>query len=269
MIASTTASHKRDRDAYEAIPPKKILIYQDAGTCPSSLKAIEAQLLRTLEIPFTTKMVNSTYLLTKTWEHKTFALIMGGGSCSEWERSLGLEGMLKIQSFVQNGGRYLGICAGAYFAAATSLFHLQGTAPIIKKRPLSFYPGRAIGPIATMSDHLSPQAALAVGIDLLSSNGLYKGLGYYQGGCAFDITEDRNFTKVLARYGQPYQGSAIIGCKVGQGNAVLCGLHPEFLWDIHLATERTLPELRTLVQSLYPQEDFRQEIWKTMIQELL
>lgn len=257
-------SLKRDREEFEAIPLKKILIYQDEGTCLSSLNAITSQLQKTLEAPFTTKLVNSNYLKTKSWEIKTFALIMGGGHCSYWETALGTSGMLKIHHFVVHGGRYLGICAGAYFAAATSIFHLAGQSQITKTRPLAFFQGTATGPLNTTSNHLSPKAALAIKVDLLSK----KGRCYYQGGCSFDITEDSPTTKILARYRTPYQGSAIIACSLGKGKAVLCGLHPEFLWEESLANHKTQQEFRTLVEKLTPQEPFRQDIWKAMLEEL-
>jgi biotin---protein ligase len=258
-------SLKRDRIDFEAEPPKKILIYQDEGTCASSLKAIPTQLQRTLALPFTTKYVNSNYLKTKNWEVKTFALIMGGGHCSHWETTLGIIGMQKIHHFVAHGGRYLGICAGAYFAAATSIFHLAGQTQITKTRPIGFFQGTAIGPIIATDNHLSLQSALAVKIDLLSK----KGRCYYQGGCVFDITEDTPTTKILARYHKPYQGSAIISCSVGQGKAVLTGLHPEFLWEESLASSKANKEFRALVEQLTPNETFRQDVWKVMIQALL
>lgn len=258
-----TPTNKRDREVFELVPPKKILVYQDQGTSVSSLQAIITQLQNTIQEPFTTKIVNSRYLLTKKWEVKTFALIMGGGHCTHWENALGDAGMHIIKRFVANGGRYLGICAGAYFAAATSTFQLQGQAPITKLRPLAFYQGQAVGPIAKTTDHLSLQAAKALKIELLSK----KGRCYYLGGCSFDITEDYGSTRVLALYTKPYYGSAIISCAVEKGRAVLCGLHPEFLWHHSLASEQTLDEFKNLVQKLSPEESFRQEIWSTMLKE--
>lgn len=257
------ATHKRDREEFE-LPVKKILIFKDEGTTLSSVEAITSQLAKTLETPFTTKCVNSHYLKTKNWEAKTFALIMGGGHCSYWENGLGTLGMLKIHHFVARGGRYLGICAGAYFAAATSTFQLGGQNQITKTRPLAFYQGCATGPLFTTENHLSPESALAAKIDLFSK----KGRCYYQGGCAFDIVEDSQTTRILARYRAPYQGSAIISCSVGAGMAVLSGLHPEYSWQDTVTTCQTNPAFSKLVKKLIPNESFRQDIWKAMLHEL-
>lgn len=45
-------------------------------------------------------------------------LIMPGGSGSGQARSLGDEGCQAVRDFVQSGGGYMGICAGAYLASA-------------------------------------------------------------------------------------------------------------------------------------------------------
>ncbi len=252
-----TSALKRGRIACETIR-----IYLDKGTCNESVKAIQAQLAN---LPFKIKTISATSLLQKEWEAKTVALIMAGGQCSEWDKSLGTDGIRRIRQFVQNGGKYLGICAGAYFAARASLFQLQDLPPIIKERPLAFYPGCASGPILTTSNHLSPKAALAVRIKLLTK----KGFCYYQGGCSCDIAEDKPGIKILARYKRPYTGSAILSCDVNGGKAILCGPHPEFAWNSTLATEATEPAFRHLVDALSPEEGFRKDIWDVMLRELL
>jgi len=45
-------------------------------------------------------------------------LAMPGGKCAEQSGVLGPEGRLQITAFVENGGGYLGICAGAFLASA-------------------------------------------------------------------------------------------------------------------------------------------------------
>lgn len=243
---------------------KKILIYHDSGTYQQSIDAIYSQLQQTLTPEARIKLVNSDYLRNKAWEAKTAALIMGGGMCGEWDKSLQEDGVKKIHDYVFNGGKYLGICAGAYFAATSSHFSLLGKLPIEKSRPLRFFQGRAVGPIFPTADHLSPQAALAAKIDLATVSGHC----YYQGGCLFDIQADSPLTKVIANYAYPYRGAAIISCKVGKGQAVLCGLHPEFLWNKSSLDSVTQPHFYQLVQKLSPEEPFRQLIWQEMLREL-
>lgn len=251
------ASSKREREEIT-----RVLIYKDAGTCCPSLSAIKEQIEQTISSKV--KFADSYYLTTKRWQEKTNILVMGGGSCSSWEHSLGTKGMLAIRSFVHAGGNYLGICAGAYFAAATSCFQLQGQPPLVKYRPLAFFSGLASGPINSPQDHLAPEAAVAAKVKLAAA----KGLVYYQGGCSFDITESTEHVEVLARYQKPYRGSAIIACTAGLGKAVLSGPHPEFCWKKELGTLKTAATFAHLVETLSEQELFRQEIWRLMLSRL-
>lgn len=45
-------------------------------------------------------------------------LIMPGGKSWEYLKQLGVEGQKQIKDYVQDGGSYLGICAGAFFASS-------------------------------------------------------------------------------------------------------------------------------------------------------
>lgn len=237
-----------------------ILVYCGPGTYSQSTDAIVSQLQQSL-LGFKIKKVDSDYLRFKPWEHKSIALVMGGGMCGEWENSLQIDGMYKIREFVLNGGKYFGICAGAYFGASQSEFNLLGKSPIIKERPLQFFSGRAFGPLLPTENHLAPEAALAISIDLPSKSGLC----YYQGGCGFAISENSPTTKILGKYSNPILGAAIISCQVGAGIAVLCGPHPEFIWSEQSSAH---PIFYGLMEQLVPQESFRQHIWKVMIKEL-
>lgn len=271
LLAPIVPTHKRAGSSLEHLRPVKYqktekaklaLVYCGSGTYEQSTEAIVSQLKGSLPAYLRIKVVNSEYLLSKAWEPKTELLVMGGGMCGEWERELQTEGMHKIRFFVLNGGKYFGICAGAYFGAAQSTFSLIGQPPIEKMRPLQFYQGRAIGTLFPTDNHLSPQAAAAIGVDLASKSGLC----YYQGGCYFDIQEDSLDTKIIAKYSFPYAGAAAISCRVGLGVAVLCGPHPEFSWTPQPTSH---PQFEKLMHQLVPQEEFRKSLWKSMIKELL
>ncbi len=249
---------KRDREEFEQNEPKQILIFEDEGCAQESIKAISQEL--TSLFSCTVEAKNADYLKKAAWEEHTFAIVMGGGECTRWEEKLGAEGIERIRRFVTRGGRYLGICAGAYFAARESIFCLSGQMAIKKTRSLAFFDGTACGPIAACNNHLSPESALAVKINLLSQR---KGRCYYQGGCSFNITEDSETTRVLASYEKPYGGSCIIRCTVGAGKAILCGLHPEFLWKPEYASF-----LKDLAPKLVKHEPFRKIVWQSMVSEL-
>lgn len=244
---------------------RTILVYHDLGCCEQSTLALCSQLERAAGKWFQIRLVDSHYLRKTSWERETYGLAMGGGSCTMWERLLQETGMQKIHNFVFGGGRYLGICAGAYFGSSYSFFLELGQLPLIKARPLRFYQGSAVGPINSTENHLLPQAALAAKVVLVQSAKI--GYCYYQGGPAFDISESSSLTKVLLKYG--FGWAAGISNRVGLGRAVMCGLHPEFVWKKSEADKALLVEFRDLADTLAEQESFRQEIWHTLINEFL
>ena len=182
-----------------------ILIYHDRGVCELSAAALEQELGRCFRH---IQRVDSAYLKTASWESSAGALVMGGGCCTSWEEQLQTAGMQKIHNFVCRGGKFVGFCAGAYFTASHSLFHLAGSPILEKKRPLRFFEGKAIGPLFSTEEPLSLASARAIPLIF----GSQKGNCYYQGGCYFDIEEDTAETKILARYAPPYQGAAMIRC---------------------------------------------------------
>jgi len=246
---------------------RSILIYHDIGCSAQSTQALKAQLEKWGSSHFNIRVVDSQTLRQSAWEKETYALAIGGGSCSIWEALLQEEGMRKIHDFVVQGGRYLGICAGAYFGAAISYFQEVGKEPLEKRRPLGFYPGLAVGPIYVTSDYLSPQAALALKVELASKNGTKEGYCYYQGGPAFDVAESSPFLRVLLKFDFGWAGG--ISSRYGLGKSVMCGLHPEFIWEKSLADGTCVQEYQELVDCLHEQEGFREEVWQTLMQEWL
>jgi hypothetical protein len=64
--------------------------------------------------------------------------------------------------------------------------------------------------------------------------------------------------EILATY-EDYQLPAAVLCRVGQGTAFLCGLHPEFEWGVVNCP---------LADELRPQEPFRKKIWELIKSKL-
>ena len=51
----------------------------------------------------------------------------------------------RIREYVSKGGKYLGICAGGYYASSYVEFEKSTTLEVLGDRELSFFPGKAIG----------------------------------------------------------------------------------------------------------------------------
>jgi len=64
-------------------------------------------------------------------DYKTTLLCMGGGFDLGYEKMLGARGVEIVREFVSQGGFYLGICAGAYFATDFVQFDLNGPLQVL------------------------------------------------------------------------------------------------------------------------------------------
>ncbi|HUD02085.1 MAG TPA: BPL-N domain-containing protein [Rhabdochlamydiaceae bacterium] len=231
------------------------LVYEDKGVCLQSANAVVGQLKSVLDPAVSVFKVDSLYLKTEPWEDNTAVLVMGGGSCSAWDEELGAEAIEKIHRYVMRGGRYIGLCAGAYFASAECRFRLM-----TKKRPLAFFPGLAIGPLVPMDDYLSLTAARAAEVCFKIRGFPQMGSVYYQGGCFFDIEGDTAAVEIMSTYRSLGKAAAVF-CRVGKGCAFLDGTHPEFKWQASLSAGSDY-YFKELVEKLSLQETFRQNIWK-------
>ena len=84
------------------------------------------------------------YLLLCTsghWVNSAAVLAIGGGFDTGYLRALGSEGLQIIKDYVNAGGRYLGICAGAYLACHAIEFDKGGALEVCGQRRLGFFPG--------------------------------------------------------------------------------------------------------------------------------
>ena len=75
------------------------------------------------------------------WVNSAAALAIGGGFDTGYIRALGLDGLKIIKDYIHAGGRYLGICAGAYLACHEIEFDMGGPLEVCGQRSLEFYPG--------------------------------------------------------------------------------------------------------------------------------
>ncbi|MBF5059561.1 BPL-N domain-containing protein [Candidatus Neptunochlamydia vexilliferae] len=202
-----------------------ILVYADEGVGPRSLK-------ETCHLFPSVKRVKHKTLIETDWEKETKLLIFPGGRDIPYDRALKGKGTAKIRRFVEEGGAYLGICAGAYFGAGEVIFEKGTALEVHEERDLAFFPGSAVGTIYPDRSFSYDSEAGARTAKVSFEGEIFD--VYYNGGCTFHHTEQYPNTTVLARYANADDQPAVIHCKVGKGNILLSG--------VHIETEKVLAE---------------------------
>ncbi len=170
--------------------------------------------------------VNANEILKGALRPGVDLLVMPGGASRYKSSKLNGKGNQLITEYVKQGGRYLGICAGAYMACETTYWAKGKPHEIIAHNELSFFPGDALGPIETYGagDNYNGTAAKVVMLD-------YQGVkqpSLYVGGCIFQPREIAGY-EVLATFSElPGQPAAIVKGKLGKGRWLLTSTHPEY-----------------------------------------
>lgn len=204
---------------------KPVAIYADVGTSEvgvaSLLVAVEQHLGRKA-LP-----IKAQDILAGRLAEYAVLIVPGGADLPYCERLNGA-GNRAIRRFVENGGLYVGICAGAYYGCREIAF-TGAEYQVFGARELGFFPGLAKGSLPTLTGgHLYDETVKSKAIVHLTFTEGKSADFYYHGGCCFEPTSAQNdaiFYEPLAYYSD---GSlALVGGKIGQGNYVLSGVHFE------------------------------------------
>lgn len=197
------------------------IIYNDAGVSEASVNALITLLsdFGVVKCVSGSDIQDQRVFDTVTW------FVMPGGRSLPFYKTCGRVGNKAIIDFVKRGGNYLGLCAGAYYAAKETVFaeglplalHLSGA--------LNFFPGRAVGPVFLPNEFAYQSEAGAASVAITMKN-TEKYAVYCNGGCYFDNAEHFSNTEIIARYGANHK-TAVIACDVGRGRVILSGVHPE------------------------------------------
>lgn len=170
-------------------------------------------------------------------------LVFPGGADLGYCRTLNGEGNRRISRYVNNGGAYLGFCAGGYYGSSKCEFEVDNPElAVVGERELGFYPGVCRGLAFPGFVYHSEAGARAVDLKIQKTAfshvkddlpGTFK--SYYNGGGVFvdaKKLEDRN-VEILASYTENLHvdsgegEAAVVYRRVGQGHVVLAGPHPE------------------------------------------
>lgn len=207
-----------------------IYIYNDTGAskagiqnCRDALHALDPHL-------YFVKEINAEQTISGEWRQDAAAFLMPGGADLPYCKKLNGAGNAQIKEYVEAGGTYIGLCAGAYYGAHYCEFHKGDTRgyEVLGERELSFFPGSAVGPVLADYDYASESGSRIAKIKWLKSDEVYN--VYFNGGCYFNATDQHPNVQILAHYNN--KGSegraAIVECQIGKGKALLSGVPPEY-----------------------------------------
>jgi len=116
-----------------------VALYSDQGTWDESVQAAEKMFQW---MGYTVALVNADYINNRGL-YSFSILCIPGGNMYQYGQNISLIGKESIKNFIRNGGGYIGICGGAYFASEKVIW--QGEQ--LPMTPLGIFPGTAEGPI--------------------------------------------------------------------------------------------------------------------------
>lgn len=157
--------------------------------------------------------------------------VMPGGADLPYCKKLNGAGNAAIRHFVEQGGTYFGICAGAYYGCRDIAFHQGRADEITGARELALIDTTGYGSLPDLAGYYDDTLATAKWVGLKDTDG-QTAQSYYHGGCAFDVRDPE--AVILARYADlPDHPPAIIAKQNGKGRVILSGAHIEAT-PIHL-----------------------------------
>jgi glutamine amidotransferase-like uncharacterized protein len=201
-----------------------VALYSDLGTWEESVQAAERMFQW---MNYTIALVDADYINTKGLEDFS-ALCIPGGNMYQYAQDISLNGMDNIKNFVRNGGGYIGICGGAYFASEKVVWRGDQ----LPMTPLGVFPGTAEGPIKGIVPY--PNYTMCKVNILDSTHPIAQSEPnpawvLYYWGPVLEPNKDANVT-ILGKYDRINQPT-MLAFDYGLGRVFLIGTHPEIEED--------------------------------------
>lgn len=191
------------------------------------------------------------------------AFIMPGGADLYYCEKLNGAGNDKIRRYVEDGGIYIGICAGAYYAC-NSIDWNKGE--IAGKRELAFMDTKAVGPVFDFLEDKDIEKSWYNAVPL--QWGEQKFLTLYAAGPVFENLSDD--VEVYASY---EHGPAVIAQRVGKGAVVLSSPHIEICGDAFLRgrydhKSKSAAHENKIAQMMLRDADLQNEFLDSILKEI-
>ncbi|KAK8814164.1 hypothetical protein WA158_008026 [Blastocystis sp. Blastoise] len=224
-------------------PRKDIYVYADDGAGVSSrLMAVHSLRMFTDPSCYNVKLINADDFQKKNWEDNAALVLFPGGAdryyCQKLSTRRGNGSIKRIKQWVEEGGRFVGICAGAYFATERVEFGMGTNIQVADDRELGLFHGKAVGPALSGFSYTSNGGSYSV--DFSFFDDIHKqnrvGTSFYKGGPYFvpSVTEVPNYSYIpILHYKRqkellcPENSLAGVLTKNGKGMSLLTALHIE------------------------------------------
>ena len=179
---------------------KCVFIYSDEGTDKAGIASIEENCRKRLKLPY--RYIKSEDILDGVLQGKNIFVMPGGADLPYCKKLNGL-GNRKIRKFIEDGGFYIGICAGAYYACRRINFKGKDY-EVSGDRELELFEGTAEGslPFLTDGNYFSDDGVESKAmISLKFKEKLSEEYFYYHGGPVFipDSIINHKY-RVIAKY---------------------------------------------------------------------
>lgn len=228
-----------------------VLVYGGLGTSAESTQQVLSCLRSVLSPFYAVSVVNEDQLLKEPWPAVTSLLVLPGGADLPYCRALNGSGNARISKFVKRGGKFLGLCAGAYYGCESISFEENTPLEVSGPRELAFCSVLARGCAFKGFEYGTNRGARAASIS--TDSGEFT--AFYNGGCLFEGYDSG--VEVIARYLDPvecpYSGNdlppAVVRKRVGSGWVVLSGVHLEYDIDPLLSSGGLDQEARERLSS--------------------
>lgn len=223
---------------------ENLILSSGNGSTVESVRHCLYTLRRLLSPNYAVIPVTGDMIIKEPWQATCAAVVFPGGADQGYCRTLNGAGNRRIRQYVEQGGKYIGFCAGGYYGSKRCEFEVGNRLlEVIGDRELAFYPGTARGcafrGFVYHSEKGARAAELLVNKSQLASGSTPNVLkSYYNGGGTF--VDAPKFAdqgvEILADYNERLDvdsgdgKAAVVYCKVGRGAALLTGPHPEFVF---------------------------------------
>ncbi len=176
---------------------------------------------------YAVSLVNADYINSEGLDNFSI-LCIPGGNMYQYAQDISSGGKENIKDFIRNGGGYIGICGGAYFASEKVMW--QGNQ--LPMTPLGVFPGTAEGPINEIVPYPDYGMCKVNIVDsthpITRSEPDYAWMLYYWGPVLIP-NEDADIA-ILGKYESVNQ-PAMLAFDYGLGRVFLIGTHPEMEED--------------------------------------